>query len=45
VTRAWIDRQGQSKGGDWGATTPVADRPDVDFLFATLGAMAQAVPG
>ena len=45
LARAWIDRQGQSKGGDWGATAPVADRPDVDFLFATLGAMAQAVLG
>ena len=43
LARAWIDRQGLSKGGDWGATAPVAARPDVDFLFATLGAMAEAV--
>ena len=43
LARAWIDRQGLSKGGDWGATAPVADRPEVDFLFPTLGAMAAAV--
>jgi 2-haloalkanoic acid dehalogenase type II len=45
LARAWIDRQGLSKGGDWGATAPVAERPNVDFVFATLGAMAQAVRG
>ena len=39
---AWIDRQGLSGGGDWGATAPVADMPDFDFIFPTLGAMAGA---
>jgi 2-haloacid dehalogenase len=43
LANAWIDRQGLSKGGDWGATAKVAERPEVDFLFATMGAMAEAV--
>jgi len=42
LANAWVDRQGQSKGGDWGATAPVADMPDFDFIFPTLGAMADA---
>ena len=43
LAKAWIDRQGLSKGGDWGATAKVAERPDVDFLFPSLAAMADAV--
>jgi 2-haloalkanoic acid dehalogenase type II len=43
LARAWIDRQGLSKGGDWGATAEVPERPDVEFLFPTMMAMAQAV--
>jgi len=43
LARAWIDRQGLSEGGDWGATAEVPERPDVDFLFPTMMAMAQAV--
>jgi 2-haloalkanoic acid dehalogenase type II len=43
LARAWIDRQGLSKGGHWGATAKVAERPEVDFLFPTMGAMAKAV--
>ena len=43
LTSAWIDRQGLSKGGHWGATARVEDRPRIDFLFPTLGAMAEAV--
>jgi len=43
LARAWIDRQGLSKGGDWGATAKVEDRPEPDFLFPTMGAMAEAV--
>jgi len=43
LDRCWIDRQALSKGGAWGATAPVAERPDVNFLFPTLGAMAEAV--
>ena len=43
LARAWIDRQGLSAGGDWGATAQVAERPEVDFLFPTMGALAEAV--
>ncbi|MFQ5565283.1 MAG: haloacid dehalogenase type II [Paracoccaceae bacterium] len=43
LARAWIDRQGLSEGGAWGATAEVADRPEVDFLFPTMAAMADAV--
>jgi len=43
LANAWIDRQGLSRGGNWGATAAVAERPQVDFLFATMGAMAEAV--
>jgi 2-haloalkanoic acid dehalogenase type II len=43
LARAWIDRQGLSAGGDWGATAKVAERPEVDFLFPSLMAMAEAV--
>ena len=42
LANAWIDRQGQSEGGDWGATAPVADMPEFDFIFPTLEAMADA---
>lgn len=40
---AWIDRQGLADGGNWGATAAIEDRPEVDFLFPTMGAMARAV--
>jgi 2-haloalkanoic acid dehalogenase type II len=43
LARAWIDRQDLSEGGQWGATARVAKRPEVDFLFPTLAAMAEAV--
>ncbi len=43
LANAWIDRQGLSKGGDWGATAVVDERPDVDFLFFSMMEMAQAV--
>ena len=42
LARAWIDRQGLSKGGNWGATAEVAERPEVDFLFDSMAAMADA---
>ncbi len=41
LARAWIDRQGLSKGGDWGATAEVPERPQVDFLFPTMAALAE----
>jgi len=43
LANAWIDRQGLSAGGSWGATAKVEERPAVDFLFPSLAAMAQAV--
>jgi 2-haloalkanoic acid dehalogenase type II len=43
LARAWIDRQGLSEGGRWGATARVAERPEVDFLFPTMAAMAETV--
>jgi len=43
LDNAWIDRQRLSASGEWGATAPVAQRPATDFLFYTLGEMADAV--
>ena len=43
LASAWIDRQGLAAGGNWGATARVPDRPEVDFVYATLAAMADAV--
>ncbi|HJO68536.1 MAG TPA: haloacid dehalogenase type II [Rhodospirillales bacterium] len=43
LASAWIDRQGLAKGGHWGATVRVPDRPEADFIFATLADMAEAV--
>ena len=43
LARAWIDRQNLAGGGNWGATALVGDRPSVDFRFATMMEMAQAV--
>jgi len=43
LANAWIDRQGLAAGGSWGATAEVPVRPDFDFLFPSMGAMAGAV--
>lgn len=43
LANAWIDRQRLSESGSWGATTAVAEKPDMDFLFFSMGEMAQAV--
>ncbi len=43
LAKAWIDRQGLAQGGAWGATAEVPERPEVDFLFPTMAAMADAV--
>jgi 2-haloacid dehalogenase len=40
IANAWIDRQRLAEGGGWGATAEVAERPQVDFRFPTLAAMA-----
>jgi len=43
LANCWIDRQGLSRGGDWGATARIRERPDVDFLYPSLSAFAEAV--
>lgn len=43
LARAWIDRQNLHESGHWGATARVAERPSVDFRFATLAEMAEQV--
>ena len=43
LARCWIDRQGLAEGGGWGATAKVESRPELDFVFPSLGAMAAAV--
>ncbi|MGF1665092.1 MAG: haloacid dehalogenase type II [Acidimicrobiia bacterium] len=45
LATAWIDRQRLSQGGSWGATAEVTDRPTTDFLFFSMGEMADAVDG
>ena len=39
----WIDRQGLTRGGDWGATRPVDEHPKPDHVFHTLAEMVEAV--
>ena len=43
LANAWIDRQGLSRGGEWGATRSLENRPHVDTIFFTMGEMAEAV--
>jgi len=43
LANAWIDRQRLSKSGSSGAIEEVAERPEIDFHFFSLGEMAQAV--
>ena len=43
LANAWIDRQRLSESGSWGATAKVSEDPDVDFLFFSMGEMADAV--
>ena len=43
LANAWIDRQRLSESGQWGATAKVETRPDTDFLFFSMGEMAEAV--
>ena len=40
LAKAWIDRQDLANSENWGATARVENRPQVDFLFATMGEMA-----
>jgi 2-haloalkanoic acid dehalogenase type II len=43
LANAWIDRQRLSESGRWGATAKIDARPDTDFLFFSMGEMAEAV--
>ena len=43
LANVWIDRQRLSEGGSWGATAKLAARPETDFVFFTMGEMADAV--
>jgi 2-haloalkanoic acid dehalogenase type II len=43
LATAWIDRQRLSEGGNWGATAEVTNRPTTDFLYFSMGEMANAV--
>ncbi len=43
LATAWIDRQRLSEGGSWGATERVATMPKTDYVFFSLGEMAEAV--
>ena len=43
LANAWIDRQRLSEGGSWGATERVENMPSTDFVFFSMGEMAEAV--
>ena len=43
LANAWIDRQRLSEGGSWGATEKVEATPTTDFIFFSMGEMAEAV--
>ena len=43
LANAWIDRQRLSEGGSWGATERVERVPSTDFVFFSMGEMAEAV--
>jgi 2-haloacid dehalogenase len=43
LANAWIDRQRLSEGGSWGATERVEQMPSTDFVFFSMGEMAEAV--
>jgi 2-haloalkanoic acid dehalogenase type II len=45
LATAWIDRQRLSEGGEWGATTRVAQLPATDYRFFSLAELAEAVVG
>ena len=43
LANTWIDRQRLSEGGSWGATEEVEAMPETDFVFFSMGEMAEAV--
>ena len=42
LANVWIDRQGLSRGGDWGATAKLREMPQVDAIFPDMRAFAAA---
>ncbi len=43
LANAWIDRRRLSDSGDWGAIAKVEQRPDIDFMFFSMGEMVESV--
>ena len=43
IANAWIDRQRLSEGGSWGATERMETIPSTDFVYFSIGEMAEAV--
>ena len=43
LANAWIDRQQLSRGGEWGATAMVENRPKTDFIFFSMQEMVAAI--
>jgi 2-haloalkanoic acid dehalogenase type II len=43
LSTAWIDRQRLSQTGAWGATHKLKEVPQTDYLFHSMGEMADAV--
>jgi len=43
LDKAWIDRQDLENTDNWGATSMVGERPEVDWRFKSLAEMAAAV--
>ncbi len=43
IASAWIDRQRLSQGGSWGATEPMESIPSTDFVYFSIGEMAEAI--
>jgi len=43
LANAWIDRRRLSESGTWGAIAKVDQRPNIDFMFFSMGDMADAV--
>ncbi len=43
LAKAWVDRQGLRDSENWGATAKVQNRPEVDFIFSDMAAMAKTV--
>lgn len=43
LDNVWIDRQRLSESENWGATAKVEKRPEIDYLFFSMGEMTQTV--